>query len=572
MKIETLRNQLDSLNLELERLTDREALELASQTGAAEEDSLFLYGIVGGKDVGKTSLINQLAGARISIDSDVLDEGTNIAVAYCSQADIPALEKRLGADARERLKIVSHEREELKNVVLIDFPDFDSRFLLHREDVKRFGKHLQGMVWVTTPRKYGDHEFIEQLETVAQSSDNYYVILNKFDQVAGKADLPSVREEVLAYLTRDCKKKNVTPPDSSRFLMISALDPEAYEFPQLHSRLVRIHSPEEIAKAKAKNLRAEFDKNLARIRSHFALSDKIEEIGEALESIRETVHEIYGGDYFDTVQKRVEAMEELRRRISRGLFTRRIEGWPILRSLFYPLAGIVSALGNRFAFAKTPDETPEDPRDALRYEGMTAAGWMRNVREKTEMEYPHLKRDMGPAPKFPEVVEQKFIHLIRDYEEQIVNRLSEGAPTPTIVRRILVYAPLIWFPILQPLLVQMIQYEGSLFSIAALGSGFAALISLFGAGQLLQSLVFLLVFYATWLIFLYSQGVRIVIKEGHQEFHNTWFQQFLPWIIEALSTPLQKTRIKLTEKNTQLQEIETNVQKELDRMMGGRGN
>ena len=68
------------------------------------------------------------------------------------------------------------------NVVLIDLPDFDSRFFSHRDDTGHLAGHLQGVVWVTTPRKYGDYEFLNQLETIALSHENYFIVLNKIDR------------------------------------------------------------------------------------------------------------------------------------------------------------------------------------------------------------------------------------------------------------------------------------------------------------------------------------------------------------------------------------------------------
>ena len=179
MNIDALRAQLENLNTEIADLMAMDPVALARQVGSAADDPLFLYGIVGGKDVGKTSIINQLAGANISLDTDLLDEGTHIAVAYCHQQDRRALKKRFVREAGDRIKVVTHDRNELKNVVLMDFPDFDSRFLSHRDDVRRLRRYLQGLVWVTTPRKYGDYEFLNQLQSIAQSHDNYIIILNK---------------------------------------------------------------------------------------------------------------------------------------------------------------------------------------------------------------------------------------------------------------------------------------------------------------------------------------------------------------------------------------------------------
>ena len=129
MNFDALRTQLDNFNNEIADMVRLPPVALSHQIGDAEEDSLFLYGIVGGKDVGKTSMINQLAGAKISVDTDILDEGTNVAVAYCHRKDHAKLEKRFALKSGERIRFVDHDRKELENVVLIDLPDFDSRFL-----------------------------------------------------------------------------------------------------------------------------------------------------------------------------------------------------------------------------------------------------------------------------------------------------------------------------------------------------------------------------------------------------------------------------------------------------------
>ena len=67
MKIDALRKQLDSLNGNIAARMGRQPVALSHQIGDTQKDPLFLYGIVGGKDVGKTVLINQLAGTTISL-------------------------------------------------------------------------------------------------------------------------------------------------------------------------------------------------------------------------------------------------------------------------------------------------------------------------------------------------------------------------------------------------------------------------------------------------------------------------------------------------------------------------
>ncbi len=95
MKIDALRKQLGNLNSEIAALMGLEPISLSHQIGDVQKDPLFLYGIVGGKDVGKTVFINQLAGAEISLDTDILDEGTREAVGYYHQQDADAHTRRL---------------------------------------------------------------------------------------------------------------------------------------------------------------------------------------------------------------------------------------------------------------------------------------------------------------------------------------------------------------------------------------------------------------------------------------------------------------------------------------------
>ncbi len=566
MDINTLRSQLNQLNQELSRLTGIDATALSFQAGTSEQDSLFLYGIVGGKDVGKTSLINQLAGARISIDTDVLDEGTKIAVAYCHRDDLPMLQQRLAEETGRRLTYIPHERRELKNVVLIDFPDFDSRFVTHRDDVQRLSKYLQSIVWVVSPRKYGDHEFMEQLVAVAQSNDNYYVVLNKFDQLEQKAERETVRQEILTSLTRECEKRKVPSPKSDRLFLLSALYPERYEYSKLHDRMIRIHSPEEIAKAKIKNLTAEFEKNLAKLDDHYSLVLKIDLLEKALDFIQTRVHEEFSDDYMVTVSQRVHSQEQRRRRISGELFSRRVEGWPILRSLFYPLAGIVSAFGGRFAFARQQGERYDSTQELFRYKNRSASARIQEIRDQIEAQFPLSLSDWEETTNYSEMVEQACSEFLQDHEDRVTERLAVSFRPPGAFRKSLVYLPLIWFPFLQPLLYQLIQREENIVSVSGLFEMLGILISLIGATSLLINLCFLLIFYMLWLIFFYSKCARLAIQGGEEEFQNTWYEQFIPWVTDVLSHPLQEVRTKLLEKSEQLELINQKIKSELQQV------
>lgn len=559
MKIDILRKQLSDLNNEIADLMALAPVSLSYQKGDAEKDTLFLYGIVGGKDVGKTALINQLAGTTISIDTDMLDEGTQEAVAYCYQQDLSLLKKRFSAEVIDRIRFVGHERSELQNAVLIDLPDFDSRFISHCKDTRRLSKHLDGMIWITTPRKYGDHELLVQLESIAQSHENYFVVLNKIDQLENIAALDTVRQEIISYLNAQCHKRNIPAPDPSHFFIISAHEPGQYEFEKLRDRLIRPHLPDEISTAKNKNLQAEFSKNLQRIYSYYDVQKRVEQIDQALEKIQKEVASQFSVDYFETVWRRVASLETLGRRISGTLFRRQIEDWPILRLLFYPLAGIVSGFGGRFAFSKAGQEWSDSPRDLLRYEGQSASFKMQKIRITIEDLFSDLKPDFGDAPNYSKLLEERFDQFLNTYEDQVTDHLVKDVTRPGFLKRVFVYLPLIWFPFLQPVCLHLGAIKDSLFSTSGLKDFYPVLISLFGARSLLVSLVFLILFYTIWLILIYAYGARKAQKKGAEEFRNLWYSQFLTWVMESLAQPLPNIRVVLTNKIVQLEQIQSTI-------------
>ncbi len=556
MRVDSLRNELNTINKDLACLLRRESISLSFQSGAADDDSLFLYGIVGGKDVGKTSLINRLAGAQISRDTDILDEGTRIAVGYSHVADELALKKRLAGDVNDRLRYVSHEQDNLRHVVLLDFPDFDSRFQTHREDMRRLVKHLQAILWVVTPRKYGDHEFLDQLQAVAQSNENYFVVLNKIDQLEQRADFDEVRSEVVSYISEECRKRKIPSPNWDRLFLVSAIEPGRYEFTQLRNRLIRSHSADEIAKAKIENLRFEFTKNIEGIRTTYAVAEKTENIERALDFIQRRVAEEFSDDYFETVRDRVLRMESLRRRISRRLFAYRVEHWPILSTLFYPLGGLISFFGSRIAFTEKDPEEYEGPGSLLRYDGQSAAGKIQSIRDDVETDFPEVAPDLGDVPEYPEWSERRFGELLDSYEQNVTEYLFEGISKPRFFRKTLVYLPLIWFPFLQPILQFLVSKDGEWFSFHTVEELSAQLITLLGAGSLLQAVVFLLVFYGLWLVLLYANGARRVLTIGEREFHEAWYQRFVPSVTDLLCRPLTNFRDRLAEQTSRLRHVE----------------
>lgn len=563
MPVEILREQLETCNRDLADITGVQAAELQYQSGDSGRDSLFIYGIVGGKDVGKTSLINQLAGSRISIDSDILDEGTKTAVAYCHEDDETALLSRLGTVESRHILFVKHNRDELKNVVLMDFPDFDSRFVQHLDEVKRFSKFLQGMVWVTTPRKYGDHEFIRQFTAVAQSHDYYFVVLNKVDQIAKHVTHDEIRREVYGYLKEECTKNQVTVPDERRLFLISALSPVDYEFPLLKERLVRVHSPQEIAKAKLKNLQSEFEKNIQRIKRHYRLDEAIRAFDHIIEQIQRSVQEAFSMEYSQMVQNRVSSLETLQRRISTQLFSQRVKQLPLLWLVYYPLSGLIASIGGLMSFQQSGQKEFESSKEILRLGSVTASMRLVQVTDKLRNQHPNWQEQFDQIQVDSVQIHERFGKLLHEYEDMVTQNVLKNIKPPGIMHKTGIYLPLIWVPFLQPMLYQLSKIESNVLSLDGFWALFGIILSLFSASTLLVSIIFLIVFYVVWLGVLYSLCVKRVQREGDEEFSVLWYDRYIPWIYNTLSQPLQLTRQNLQNQNAELGRIQESLLSEI---------
>ena len=134
-------------------------------------------GLMGGTGVGKSTIINRLAMAEISVAHNERPY-TNKVVVYHYQK----IEELYDLDHSHMIHI-RHDRQEIKHLVLFDFPDYDSHLSEHQLMVKETARQLDIIVWVASPEKYADQSMIHMMSNLLQSSKNYCFVLNKTDQL-----------------------------------------------------------------------------------------------------------------------------------------------------------------------------------------------------------------------------------------------------------------------------------------------------------------------------------------------------------------------------------------------------
>jgi hypothetical protein len=143
----------------------------------------YVLALVGGTGVGKSSLLNALAGSAVS-PASVRRPTTSEPVAW-----IPASEhESLGAllewlDVRE---VREHGSDGLRSVAILDLPDMDSVAADHRERVEALLPRVDAVAWVTDLEKYHDAVLHDAfLRTWVPRLDRQAVIVNKADRLAG---------------------------------------------------------------------------------------------------------------------------------------------------------------------------------------------------------------------------------------------------------------------------------------------------------------------------------------------------------------------------------------------------
>ena len=113
----------------------------------------YVLALVGGTGVGKSSLLNALAGSVVSTAS-ARRPTTSEPVAWIPAAERAALKPLL--DWLEVDQVMEHASAEIGPVAILDLPDVDSIAVEHRARVEALLPLVDAVAWVTDPEKYAD--------------------------------------------------------------------------------------------------------------------------------------------------------------------------------------------------------------------------------------------------------------------------------------------------------------------------------------------------------------------------------------------------------------------------------
>lgn len=141
---------------------------------------VYVLALAGGTGVGKSALLNALAGHTVSAVRAIrpTTEQPTAWVEHQRMGEVASLFNWLGVD-----HVAAHADARLSAVAILDLPDFDSVRPEHRASVDRLLPRIDAVAWVVDPEKYGDARLHAYLRSMVAHARRLRFILNKADRL-----------------------------------------------------------------------------------------------------------------------------------------------------------------------------------------------------------------------------------------------------------------------------------------------------------------------------------------------------------------------------------------------------
>lgn len=137
-----------------------------------------IVAFMGGTGVGKSSLLNRLAGQAIARAGIERPTSREVTLYHHSSLGVDKLPEGLPLDS---IKISRHDDERNSHIVWIDMPDFDSVELGNQRLVLEWLPHIDVLLYVVSPERYRDNK-AWQLLLAEGAKHAWLFVMNQWDR------------------------------------------------------------------------------------------------------------------------------------------------------------------------------------------------------------------------------------------------------------------------------------------------------------------------------------------------------------------------------------------------------
>lgn len=135
-----------------------------------------IVAFMGGTGVGKSSLLNRLAGEAIAKTG--IERPTSYQVTLYHHQSLSV--EKLPTQLVNKIKTSQHKACQHKNIIWIDMPDFDSTELANKNLVLQWLPHIDVLIYVVSPERYRDQKAWQLLLAEGQKH-GWLFVLNQWD-------------------------------------------------------------------------------------------------------------------------------------------------------------------------------------------------------------------------------------------------------------------------------------------------------------------------------------------------------------------------------------------------------
>lgn len=482
----------------------------AMHNGESDSDGFYLVGLIGGKDVGKSALVNAIAGQNITPSSSH-GRGTEAAIAYVHTDHVLGVKALLEREAPGRYRIVTHSISDLRNQALLDLPDIDSHYQDHLQLTQTLLRHMLYPVWVSSIEKYADRQAQQMLLRVAtgNAAGNFLFVLNKADQVRNESALQELRDDYAGRIARALKLTD--PP---LVYCVSATGAQAFELPKLKAVLGREKSAADVQRSKASAQQTQ-NRSLLAWLNRQDLPRRAESLGRLRQEVEETVAARVGTVLLDGAIPRLVDDPATQLAMADEVLTDRVARWPmvnLVHALLSPLFLLIRSATSRNAGPPLSADALVDA--SLRQPGEPLASILQSTFAQIRRAHPALAEFYGqrklweqmPAELALGELSSRLAETIRRQRQVARDRLSRGSWATAPLRWLLTIGAILWFPFLQPILEAYFRGQ----DVSDWQNVVGLIVAVLGVNYLLKSALFMVIwFLVLWLALRWNTQRRV---------------------------------------------------------------